>query len=69
MLEGETMLNTMLNNRVILFWCILTLIVCSITITLLSSLQTACRLALPYSKVCPIFYCNHVAGRYHSRNL
>jgi hypothetical protein len=35
-LREETMLNTMLNNKVILFWCILTLIVCSITITLLS---------------------------------
>lgn len=28
--------HTMLNNKVILFWCILTWFVCSITITLLS---------------------------------
>lgn len=49
MLEGETMLNTMLNNKVILFWCILTLIVCSITITLLSHSTLADSVSISFT--------------------
>ncbi len=43
------MLNTLLNHKVILFWCFLTLIVCSSTITLLSNDTLADSLSISFT--------------------
>ena len=48
-LREETMLNTMLNNKVILFWSIVTMIICSITITLLSHNTLADSLSISFT--------------------
>jgi len=43
------MFNTILNHKVILFWCILTMIVCSVTTTLLSHNTLADSLSITFT--------------------
>lgn len=43
------MFNTILNHKVILFWSILTMIICSITITLLSHNTLADSLSITFT--------------------
>ncbi|MGX5699216.1 hypothetical protein ACWKWF_06395 [Acinetobacter kookii] len=43
------MLNTILNHKVILFWSIVTMIICSITITLLSHNTLADSLSISFT--------------------